>query len=217
LAFGSVTILEGPRRVWLESLDCNVRAANGSVNKPGRERESATTSTDESEIPPQQKHVHARAAELIAALDLRPHAEGGYFREIHRSALQVDPQDGRGQRAALTTIYFLLVAGEVSRWHRVASDEAWHFLEGDSLDLYEAHGDFERVVTTRLGRHDVSAEPVHVIVAGSWQAARSRGGYTLVACTVGPGFDYADFALLRASPTRVAALERNYPELISLV
>ena len=66
--------------------------------------------------------MHPRAAELIATLDLRPHPEGGFYREVHRSASQVVPGDGRGARAALTTIYFLLPGDAASRWHRVASD-----------------------------------------------------------------------------------------------
>ena len=161
--------------------------------------------------------MHARATQLIAGLGLSPHTEGGYFREIHRSASFVDPKDGRAERAALTAIYFLLVAGEVSRWHRVASDEAWHFLEGDPLQLHETDSSFERVVTTRLGPHDELAEPAHVVVAGSWQAARSMGEYTLVGCTVGPGFDYSDFEMLHDFPNEAECLRLEHPLLASFV
>jgi hypothetical protein len=157
--------------------------------------------------------MHVRAAELISALSLSPHAEGGYFREIHRSPASVDPSDRRGQRAALTAIYFLLAAGDMSCWHRVASDEAWHFLEGDPLELHEVDPTLDRVVTTRLGPYDESTEPAHIIVAGSWQAARSMGEYTLVGCTVGPGFDYVDFALLRDFPAEAESLRLKHPTL----
>jgi predicted cupin superfamily sugar epimerase len=74
------------------------------------------------EVPPRfdtDFAMHPRAAELIAALDLRPHPEGGFYRQIFRSAVQVTPMDRRGSRAALTTIYFLLPEGSFSRWHRV--------------------------------------------------------------------------------------------------
>ena len=80
--------------------------------------------------------MHKRAKDLISELHLQPHPEGGYFREVFRSAHKVQPLDERLARVALTTIYFLLVKGQHRRWHRVASDEAWHFYEGDPLEVY---------------------------------------------------------------------------------
>src|SRR5438552_15192583 len=77
-----------------------------------------------------------RAAELIACLALRPRSEGGYYRETFRSPHAVTPADARGPRSALTTIDFLLVEGQFSAWHRVASDEVWHLLEGGPLRLW---------------------------------------------------------------------------------
>ena len=133
--------------------------------------------------------MNKRAAHLITALKLERHPEGGHFREIHRSPHRVEPSDGRGRRAALTVIHFLLTAGEWSRWHRVSSDEVWHYLEGDVLELSEAEFDVDDPRTIQLG----PAEPIHVIPANAWQRARTTGEYTLVACTVGPGFDFADF------------------------
>jgi uncharacterized protein len=158
-----------------------------------------------------------RAAALITALDLVRHPEGGYFRETHRSRLSVVPRDGRPERSALTTIVFLLPAGELSRWHRVVSDEAWHFLEGDPLQLYEMDGGFRRVVATTLGPYGVGSTPAHVVAGGSWQAARSAGAYTLVGCTVGPGFDFADFEMLRDRPAEAEALALAHPELAAFV
>lgn len=140
--------------------------------------------------------MHPRAAELISALQLTPHPEGGHFREIFRSIALVDPLDGRHNRAAMTEIYFLLTAGEVSRWHRVRSDEGWHFLEGDPLELHQGDREFTEVETHILGRYDGTARPVRVIPANDWQAAHSTGAYTLVNCTVGPGFDFQDFELV---------------------
>lgn len=139
--------------------------------------------------------MHPRAAALIDALGLVPHPEGGYFREIFRSPETVAPGDARGERSALTTIYFLLTAGQTSAWHRVASDEVWHFYEGDPLELRCVAPDGARS-TILLGPLGDSAAPVAVVPAGHAQAAVPLGAYALVGCTVGPGFDFADFALI---------------------
>src|SRR5687768_6874703 len=80
--------------------------------------------------------IDARAAELIAQLGLQPHPEGGFYRELFRSPHTVGTGDARGPRSALTTIDFLLVRGQFSAWHRVASDEVWHLLEGGPLRLW---------------------------------------------------------------------------------
>ena len=144
--------------------------------------------------------MHPRAAELIQVLGLEPHPEGGHFVEAFRSTLAVSPADARGQRSALTLIYFLLIRGSVSRWHRVLSDEAWHWYEGAPLELLTVGPGGGSVSRTTLGPLSASARPLHVVLAGHWQAARPCGDYTLVGCSVGPGFDYADFVMLRALP-----------------
>ena len=143
--------------------------------------------------------MHPRARELIKHLRLALHPEGGHFLETFRSRLVVTPSDSRGARAALTVIYFLLVQGGVSRWHRVASDEAWHWYEGDPLELFTASrtGAIKRSV---LGPVSENFRPHQVVPAGHWQAARSTGAYTLVGCSVGPGFDFSDFTMLSSLP-----------------
>jgi uncharacterized protein len=161
--------------------------------------------------------MHQRTAELIAALGLEPHPEGGHFREVYRSRSRVQPMDDRFDRTALTVIYFLLGAGEVSRWHRVASDEAWHFCEGAPLELLEADAEFRHVSREMLGPLGDGARPVRVIPAGSWQAARSTGAYTLVDCTVGPGFEFKDFQLLGDEPGEAARLRERHPELTAFL
>jgi uncharacterized protein len=157
--------------------------------------------------------MHARATELITQLQLERHPEGGYYREIFRSADLVTPADGRGPRAALTTIYFLLPAGTVSRWHRVTSDEVWHLYEGGPLEVLSVDPQFSSLTRHRLEQH----APVCTIAASHWQAARTLGDYALTGCTVGPGFDFEDFTILgndAASAVRLLAL---VPELASLV
>ena len=162
--------------------------------------------------------MHPRAVELIATLEMRPHPEGGFYREIFRSPSQVTPADERGPRAALTTIYFLLPQGSVSRWHRVASDEVWHLYEGGPIELLELGASGRDLVRHRLGPvgGDNSA-PVCTIRAGTWQAARPLGDYALVGCTVGPGFDYADFRLLADEPEPAAVVRGAWPDVAELI
>jgi uncharacterized protein len=160
----------------------------------------------------------SRAEELIALLDLRPHPEGGFFREVFRSASRVTTADTRGARAALTTIYFLLPGGTHSRWHQVDSDEVWHFYEGDPLELLELDPAGRSLVHHRLGAVDGTGRlPVHTIPAGAWQAARTLGAYTLVGCTVGPGFDFADFRMLADDPALADVVRRAWPMVAPLV
>ena len=155
-----------------------------------------------------------RPAELIDLLDLRPHPEGGHYAEIYRSADEVAPADGRGVRPAITTIYFLLRRGEMSRWHRVSSDEVWNFYEGGGLELLRLAPDPADLETIRLGpvASGGGTRPTATIPAGHWQAARLSGDgppYALVGCTVGPGFDFADFTMLADDPAAAEARRRH--------
>ena len=154
-----------------------------------------------------------RAEHLISVLDLQPHPEGGHFREVFRSSAGVQPEDTRGKRSALTTIYFLLRAGEQSRLHRVTSDEIWHFYEGDPLELLWIDLEHSHLQRVRVDPVAFDMTPVAVVPAGCWQAARSTGAYTLVGCSVGPGFDFADFQMLSDNPEAAQELNQGYPEL----
>ena len=161
--------------------------------------------------------MHPRATELISLLELSPHPEGGYFREIFRSAAPVLPADGRGTRSAVTTIFFLLVEGQFSRWHGVASDEVWHLYEGDPLELLIAPRDPVEVTRVRLATAAASGErPSHTVPAFCWQAARPLGRYALAGCTVGPGFAYEDFRFLADDPAALEKLRSAAPDLASL-
>lgn len=159
----------------------------------------------------------ARYQALITSLGLRAHPEGGYYREVYRSPASVKPSDGREPRPALTTIYFLLSQGQFSRWHRVQSDEVWHFYEGAPLDLWLASPRIDRVEQHRLGPAEGAQQPVLVVPAGWWQAARSSGAYTLTGCTVGPGFDFEDFALAADQPAAAPAFHALGGEAASLL
>ncbi|MBK9273739.1 MAG: cupin domain-containing protein [Flavobacteriales bacterium] len=161
--------------------------------------------------------MHPRAEALIRELGLLPHPEGGHYRELHRSPLQVHPPDGRGDRAALTTIYFLLPAAEISRWHRVSSDEVWHHLEGAPLELLVSDPDLHHVQCHLLGPLRDGLRPEVVVPPGQWQAARSTGDFTLVGCVVAPGFDFADFAMLRDLPDDAERLRQRQPDAVDLL
>lgn len=148
---------------------------------------------------------------MILSLALEPHPEGGYFRELYRSPLAVGV-DGRGSRSALTTIYFLLGAGDVSRWHRLTSDEVWHFYEGAPLELLQMDPALQRIEVHVLGVGGAQWKPVSIVPAGVWQAARSTGEYSLVGCTVGPGFEFADFEMLSGNAEAAALVRLKHPD-----
>jgi predicted cupin superfamily sugar epimerase len=129
------------------------------------------------------------AAEIIARLELKPHPEGGHYRETFRDSCR--DVDGR---SASTAIYFLLARGERSHWHRIDAAEVWHYYAGSALALQIADDAGRR--TLRLGCDLAAGELPQIIVpAQAWQAAESTGDWTLVGCTVAPGFDFAKFEL----------------------
>jgi hypothetical protein len=133
------------------------------------------------------------ADEIVRLLDLRPHPEGGCYRETFRDTATVASGDDSA-RAASTAIYFLLRAGEVSRWHRVDAAEVWHWYAGAPLALSLADTEGRREI--RLGPDLAAGErPQAVVPAGAWQQAASHGDWTLVGCTVAPGFKFAGFEL----------------------
>ena len=148
--------------------------------------------------------MNARAEHLIRDLGLQPHPEGGHYAEVHRSP-------------SVTTIYFLLRTDEISRWHRVRSEEIWHFYEGEPLELLQLSpegSDLERIV---LGPLSDRQRPVHCVPGNYWQAARSRGAFSLVGCTVAPAFQFADFTLLKDSPALAAAIAKKHPAVARFV
>ena len=129
------------------------------------------------------------AADIIARLELKPHPEGGYYRETFRDTRL----DAHG-RSLSTAIYFLLARGERAHWHRIDAVEIWHYYAGSALSLQIADDGDERGV--RLGPDLAAGDvPQAVVPAHAWQAAESTGDWTLVGCTVAPGFDFAKFEL----------------------
>jgi predicted cupin superfamily sugar epimerase len=127
-------------------------------------------------------------ADIVRLLELTPHPEGGHFRETFRDARVVS------NRVASTAIYYLLARGERSHWHRVDAAEVWHWYAGAPLML-QSSGD-SGMASIRLGPDLAAGEvPQAIVPAYDWQAAESLGDWTLVGCTVAPGFEFAGFEL----------------------
>ncbi len=142
--------------------------------------------------PGEQLSEQARA--IIQRLGLAPHPEGGWFRQIYRSTTGVEtPQ---GLRSALTTIYYLLEQSDVSRWHLIDADEIWHFYAGSPLELLVYDPQSLQLTRHELGASARGTSSVGVVVSGHWQAARTRGAYSLVGCSVAPGFELHGFRLV---------------------
>jgi predicted cupin superfamily sugar epimerase len=129
------------------------------------------------------------ADEVIRLLQLKPHPEGGYYRETFRDDKKP------GERSASTAIYFLLRQGQISRWHRIDAVEVWHWYGGAPIRLQLRNGD-DPVETVLLGNDLLKYERPQVVVpAHVWQTAETLGAWTLVGCTVAPGFEFAGFEL----------------------
>ncbi len=130
------------------------------------------------------------AADIIARLELKPHPEGGYYRETFR-----DEQTGANGRSFSTAIYYLLARGAPSHWHRIDAVEIWHYYAGHALTLNIAH-DGGAAHTVRLGPDVAAGErPQAIVPAHAWQTAETAGDWTLVGCTVAPGFEFAKFEM----------------------
>ena len=134
------------------------------------------------------------AADIVRLFDLAPHPEGGHFRETFRDLRRDD-----AGRAASSAIYFLLARGERSHWHRIDAVEVWHFYAGAPLRLEIATDEAAAVAAIRLGPDLAAGErPQAIVPARAWQAAESLGAWTLVGCTVAPGFVFEHFELAPA-------------------
>ena len=135
---------------------------------------------------------------LIEKLNLQPHPEGGYYRETYRDEKRFFPGPPfEGERNYSTAIYFLIEKNNFSAFHKILSDEVWHFYEGDALEVIELFED-GTIKCTSLGKNIAAGEIFQYVVrAGTWFASRVKSGgqYALTGCTVAPGFDFADFKM----------------------
>ena len=141
--------------------------------------------------------------QIVTALNLLPHPEGGFYKEVYRSngsiPKQVLPNYFNGDRNYATSIYFLLSGQNFSAFHKINQDETWHFYQGDAIKIHMIHPD--RKYTTQLLGLDLAAgiEPQFTVPAHVWFAAQvmQPNGYSLLGCQVSPGFDFADFNLAK--------------------
>ena len=160
----------------------------------------------------------AKAKIIAEKLGLQPHPEGGYFKEIYRAEEKIRnpelPERFSGDRNFSTSIYFMLSGNDKSHFHRINSDEIWHFYSGTTLVLHliDAAGNYS---TVKIGNDILAGEtPQAIIPHGNWFAAEVEGknSYALVGCTVSPGFDFADFELARQ-----AYLSEKFPQHFDLI
>lgn len=161
----------------------------------------------------------SRAQYFIEKLELQKHPEGGWFKEVYRSDefIEQDALNARfsGRRNISTSIYFLLEVSDFSAFHRIKSDETWHFYDGGMLEIYSISTS-EKLKTHKLGLNIENGElPQITIPAGEYFAAKPSSEFTLVGCTVAPGFDFEDFEM----PSKQELLNQfpNQNEIIELL
>jgi hypothetical protein len=150
----------------------------------------------------------------IAHYRLQPHPEGGYYREVFRSRDNVRSPSVGQERAAMTHIFFLLLEGQISRFHSVRHEELWHFYAGAPLSLkwVSSEGSAEETILS-----PPPGLPSQVIPAHAFQAANTLGAFSFVGCTVAPGFDYADFFFWRDQPKAEAKLSQIRADWLSFL
>ena len=163
--------------------------------------------------------IKDKVQQLISFYNLLPHPEGGFYRQTYKSSMSIDGQflsnDFDGARAASTAIYFLLNETNFSAFHRIKSDELWHFYAGDALNIYviDVDGNIEII---RLGNNYINGESFQAVVkAGSWFASApvNNKSHSFVGCTVAPGFDFQDFEL--AERDKLIALFPQHKSIIT--
>lgn len=151
---------------------------------------------------------------ILKPIDFIEHPEGGRFREVYRSEKAVSLKDGN-IKSAVTHIYFSLKSGEVSRFHKVASDEIWNLYKGFGLNLYTWDGSETPPLCTKLSASNNCF--CHVIPAGIWQAAEPISDEVLVGCSVAPGFEFSDFQLIDPNSKEAVLLISIAPEMVRYI
>ena len=150
---------------------------------------------------------------LIDKYKLVPHPEGGYYAVVYESKQAVTSPVVNKNRKAITHIYFLLLKGQVSKFHKVAHDEIWNFYEGDPIKLIKFNGSTVEKDIIGPGCSDY----VSIVEGGVYQAAESTGVYSLVGCSVAPGFEFEDFSFLRDEFETKEKLLKEFPDYLKFI
>jgi len=138
--------------------------------------------------------MHPRALELISSLDLSPHPEGGHYKRVYEATKQV--MENGVLRPAITSIHFLLIEGVRSRWHRVDAVEIWDWQEGGAVELLMYDANARTLSRAQLDTSVRGGQLLQVVPEGIWQSARTHGDYSLVNCSVSPGFVWSGLEML---------------------
>jgi len=146
---------------------------------------------------------------IIKKYNLIPHPEGGYYREIFRSPTTITSPAVNKERTSATHIYFFLMEKQISKFHKVVHDEIWNFYQGDALKIITFDGETAKETIIGYRQKDGYAE---IIPGGCYQAAESTGEYSLVGCTVAPGFEFEDMSFLSQDDSIKRKLLESYPE-----
>lgn len=154
------------------------------------------------------------AKKIITQLNLIPHPEGGYYKETYRSPLVIHSPKVNKPRNCLTDIYFLLPKGQVSRFHKIAHDEIWHFYLGSPLKIIEWNK--KKFTEIIIGDYNNKVNCKYVVRGGIWQAAESLGEFSLVGCTVSPGFNIKDFSFFNANKEPLI-IKKRYPQYLKYI
>jgi predicted cupin superfamily sugar epimerase len=148
----------------------------------------------------------------VEHLNLLPHPEGGFYKETYRSETVLEPFDEGKKRNLCTGIYFLITKGNFSAFHRIKSDEMWHFYAGSPLTVHVIDQE-KKYYTLTIGIElEKGQTPQAIVPAGAWFASKSSGDYSLVGCTVSPGFDFEDFELAERTE-----LSKLFPQQTSII
>jgi predicted cupin superfamily sugar epimerase len=151
--------------------------------------------------------------DLIDKYKLVPHPEGGYYAVVYESEQSLKSPLVNKIRKAVTHIYFLLLKGQVSKFHKVAHDEIWNFYEGDPLNLIKYNGSKVEEDTIGSGCSDYAS----IVEGGVYQAAESTGVYSLVGCSVAPGFEFEDFSFLRDDVGNKEKFLKKFPDYLKFI
>ncbi len=161
--------------------------------------------------------MNNRIDEIVEQLRLSPHPQGGFLGQSYLSESTVEPDDGRGKRPTLSTMYVLVLDKHPNTMHALKADETWHYCEGSPLELFWIADGETKLQSALLGPTSADSSPMVTIPGNCWRGARSSGEFSLISCIVGPAFDPNDFTPIVVKPELIAMLSEQHPHLKELL